>query len=146
MQIDPRKSNLVTPRLAAASSTLTCMRRFSEMKSAGYVLFARMPPTLAAAITTVSGLSGAEEPVHGGTVPEVQLRGRTSHELTEVGRCEVSQHGASYKAAVPRDEGACTSIERCNGHDDSSPVQPTVRLTGGEPSASCRRGSEGKQW
>jgi hypothetical protein len=55
MQLDPRNSSLRTPTRAAASITFNWMRRLSERNSAGLLLFARMPPTFAAARTTYSG-------------------------------------------------------------------------------------------
>ena len=89
---------------AAASSTLTCIRRLSEMKSAGWVQLARMPPTFAAAITTIDGRSPAKNPRRAlvsrrSSSAEVRVR-PVGEPLT----LEMAPHGASHESAMAGDE------------------------------------------
>src|SRR5688572_3794665 len=60
MQLLPRNCSRFTPERNAASMTLVWMRMLDRMKSAGYVSFATIPPTLAAAIKTYSGFASAK--------------------------------------------------------------------------------------
>ncbi len=56
MQLLPRNNSLFTWFLYDASIKLFCIFRLSNKKEDGYLLFAIIPPTFAAAIITISGL------------------------------------------------------------------------------------------
>src|ERR1700681_4217428 len=56
MQLEPRKRKRSTPVATALSNRLAWIRKLSEMKSAGRLELAAIPPTRAAADITTSGL------------------------------------------------------------------------------------------
>ena len=55
MQLDPKKINFLTLFLKLAFIKFICICKLSLINSAGKLVFALMPPTLAAAIITPSG-------------------------------------------------------------------------------------------
>ena len=56
MQLLPRNKNLLTPNLYDDSIKLFCIFTLSNKNSTGFALLAKIPPTLAAALITISGL------------------------------------------------------------------------------------------
>src|SRR5215471_2426251 len=68
MHEEPRKRSFFTPAAYEAPITLSAMARLSDRKSTGYLSLKAMPPTLAAATMTASGL------VVFGLAGEIKLR------------------------------------------------------------------------
>ena len=73
MQLLPRNSNRLAPARQAASMTWVSIRRLSSRKSAGRLRLASMPPTVAAASTTTSGLLLAHPVAHSSIIEQVEF-------------------------------------------------------------------------
>ena len=73
------------------------------MKSAGYWLLARIPPTFAAARNTYSGRSRSKNALHRARVQQVQLRARPEHQIAEPLRGQPPHQRRAHQPQVAGD-------------------------------------------